>query len=106
MVLDGKTFQSRLGPKGEPADIDDRLVFRDGLFVSEECERRCGYAPAKYWVRVEGERIQMMAEAPCLNADAVIVWRGTVTGDEIEGTYTWVNKRWYWTFEKEFWFKG
>mgnify|MGYP006969683034 FL=1 len=33
-------------------------------------------------------------------------WRGTVRGDEIEGSFTWVNKRWYWTFEKEFSFKG
>jgi hypothetical protein len=33
-------------------------------------------------------------------------WSGTVRGDEIEGSIIWVNKRWYWTFEKELWFKG
>jgi len=26
--------------------------------------------------------------------------------DEIEGTIAWTSRRWYWTIEKEFWFKG
>lgn len=33
-------------------------------------------------------------------------WWGWVCGDEIEGFIFWVNKCWYWMFEKEFWFKG
>jgi hypothetical protein len=40
MVLDGKTFQSRLGLKGQPFDVDDFLVFEDGQFVSQECARK------------------------------------------------------------------
>ncbi len=104
-VLDGKTFKATLG-RGDDAPIDDFLVFKDGLFVSKECEARCGYAEAKYWVRAEGDTIEMFAESPCLRSDAIIIWEGTIKGEEIEGTYTWINKRWYWTFEKEFEFKG
>jgi hypothetical protein len=35
-----------------------------------------------------------------------MVWTGTMKGDEIEGTIAWTSKRWYWTIEKEFWFRG
>ncbi|MBW7470760.1 hypothetical protein QQF73_04975 [Marinobacter sp. M216] len=105
-ALDGKIFESQLGLKGEPLDVEDRLVFEDGQFVSEECERTCGYAKVEYWVRAQDDAIQMRAEVPCLHSGAVMYWRGTVRGDEIEGSFTWINKRWYWTFEKEFWFKG
>ncbi|MCR8913319.1 hypothetical protein FDP08_07820 [Marinobacter panjinensis] len=106
MALDGKSFQSRLGPVGQPADVDDLLVFEDGYFVSRECERRCGYAKVEYWLRTREDGIEMRAEVPCTDSGAMMYWRGTVRGDEIEGSFTWVNKRWYWTFEKEFWFEG
>lgn len=106
MALDGKSFRTSLGPMGQPADVDDLLVFEDGQFVSEECERRCGYAKVEYWERAQGNGVQMRAEVPCTDSGAVMYWRGTVRGNEIEGSFTWVNKRWYWTFEKEFWFKG
>lgn len=105
-ALDGMSFQSSLGPMGQPADTDDVLIFEDGYFVSEECARRCGYGKAEYWVRTNSEGIQMRAEVPCATSDAVIYWRGTVRGNKIEGSFTWVNKRWYWTFEKEFSFTG
>ncbi|MDO3720655.1 hypothetical protein QVZ43_02905 [Marinobacter sp. chi1] len=105
-ALDGMSFQSRLGPEGKPADTDDLLIFKDGYFISEECARRCGYGKVEYWVRESNDAIQMRAEVPCARSNAVMHWRGTVRGNEIEGSFTWVNKRWYWTFEKEFTFRG
>lgn len=105
-ALDGKVFQSQLGMQGQPGDIDDLLVFEGGEFVSEECERRCGYAKVEYWVRADGDAIEMRADVPCTESGAVMYWRGRVRGDKIEGSILWVNKRWYWTFEKELWFKG
>lgn len=105
--LDGKAFMSKLGPVGQSLDVDDMLVFEDGRFVSKECERRCGYAKADFWVRrAQDGAIEMRADVPCTESDAMMHWRGTVRGENIEGSITWVNKRWYWTFEKEFWFKG
>lgn len=104
-VLDGKTFSGELGRVGKPG-LADLFVFREGMFVSKECEKRCGYPAGPYWVRLEGDGVQFRSEIPCLKSDATMVWNGTVKGDDIEGTVAWTSKRWYWTIEKEFWFKG
>lgn len=105
-VLDGMSFSSELGIAGEPGDIDDRLIFRDGLFVSTECDRRCGYPAQPYYTRRVGDRIEFVSEARCLHKDATLLWRGVVEDGTISGTFTWTLNRWYWTLEKEFWFKG
>jgi hypothetical protein len=104
--LDGKSFSGELGLIGKPASANDLLVFDNGMFVSKGCEARCGYTAAEYQVSTSGDRYQVKSETPCLNSDAIIQWQGTVDGDSIEGTFTWINKRWYWSFEKVFWFKG
>jgi hypothetical protein len=106
MVLEGKSFAGELGLKDKPASNTDLVIFNDGRFISEGCQRRCGFTDGEYWVRKEGDQLQVKSETPCLKTDATILWEGVVNGDEIEGTFTWVNKRWYWTFEKEFWFRG
>lgn len=105
-VLDGKTFSGELGPVGKPGLTADLFVFREGMFTSTECKKRCGYTEGPYWVRVDEDDVQFRSEIPCLKSDATMVWTGTMKGDEIEGTIAWTSKRWYWTIEKEFWFKG
>ncbi len=105
-ILEGKSFAGELGLSGKPASATDLLIFNNGMFVSKGCERRCGYTAAEYRMRAVGDHFEVISETPCLESDATILWRGTVKGDEIEGTFTWTNRRWYWTFEKEFWFKG
>lgn len=105
-VLDGLTFISELGLAGKPADVNDRLVFQNGLFVSTECDRRCGYPAQPYFARHVGEGVEFVSNARCLHKDASIVWRGTVEEETIRGTFTWTVHRWYWTIEKEFWFEG
>ena len=105
-ILEGKSFSGELGLLGKPASATDLLLFNDGMFISKGCEKRCGYTAAEYQIRAEGDYFEVISETPCLKSDATIFWQGTVKGDEIEGTFTWINKRWYWTFEKEFWFKG
>ncbi len=105
-ILEGKSFSGDLGLLGKPASATDLLLFNDGMFISKGCESRCGYTAAEYHIRAEGDHFQVISETPCLKSDATILWEGRVKGDEIEGTFTWTNKRWYWTFEKEFWFKG
>jgi hypothetical protein len=105
-VLDGKSFAGELGLLGEPALTTDLLVFSDGMFVSKNCESKCGYTKGIYWVRAIEDGVEVLSETPCLRSDATIVWRGIVKGDKIEGTFTWTSERWYWTIEKEFWFNG
>jgi hypothetical protein len=105
-ILDGMTFVSALGPAGKPSDVDDNLVFADGMFVSTECELRCDYPARPYFVRQNGDKIEFVSETRCPHKDAKIVWRGTVDDKTIKGTATWTLSRWYWTIEKEFWFEG
>ena len=104
--LEGKVFEGQLGTLGEPASTTDVLTFKDGEFISSECQEKCGYSAGDYWVRGYGDVYRVRAETLCENSDALIVWEGVINGNEIEGTFTWINKRWYWTFEKQFWFKG
>ena len=105
-LLDGMTFSSELGPLGKPADVQDTLVFANGTFVSTECDRRCGYPPAPYFVRRVQDKIEFISESQCLHKDATLVWRGTVDDGTIKGRLSWSAHRWYWTIEKEFWFAG
>ena len=105
-ILEGKSFSGELGLLGKPASATDLLLFNDGMFISKGCEKRCGYTAAEYQIRAERDHFEVISETPCLKSDATILWQGTVKGDEIEGSFIWTNKRWYWTFEKEFWFKG
>ena len=105
-ILDGMTFSSELGPDGKPADVEDTLVFDNGMFVSAECERRCGYPATPYFVRHVGENVEFVSETRCPNKDATLVWRGTVDNGTIKGVLTWTAARWYWTIEREFWFEG
>ena len=104
--LEGKSFQGEIGALGEPAHATDLVIFQDGQFTSKRCQERCGYTSGDYWIRQDGDRLNIKALTPCLTADATILWEGSVTGNQIEGKFTWTNHRWYWTFEKEFWFKG
>lgn len=105
-ILDGLIFSAMLGPSGKPLDVKDTLVFKNGTFVSEECEKRCNYPAQAYFARRVGEKIEFISETRCLTKDATIVWRGTVYGDRIEGINTWKVNRWYWTVEKDFKFEG
>jgi hypothetical protein len=104
--LEGKSFEGEIGVLGEPAHATDLVIFQDGQFTSKNCQERCGYTSGDYWIRRAGNQINIKALTPCLTADATILWEGSVTGDQIEGKFTWTNNRWYWTFQKEFWFKG
>jgi len=104
--LEGKSFKGEIGQFGEPAHATDLVIFNDGQFISKNCQERCGYTSGDYWIRRTGNQLDVKALTPCLTADATILWEGKITGDQIEGKFTWTNNRWYWTFEKEFWFKG
>jgi len=105
-ILDGMTFSGELGPLDKPAYVKDTLVFKDGTFVSTECEKNCNYPARPYYTRQVGDKIEFISETRCPYKDAKIVWRGTVGNGNIEGTYTWTIARWYWTVNKDFRFSG
>lgn len=104
--LDGLIFNGAVGLDGKPKDIPDTFVFENGTFVSKECELRCKYPARPYFVRLNGSKTEFISETKCPYKDARIVWRGTVEGDRLIGTSSWIVKRWYWTYEDTFEFEG
>lgn len=108
-VLDGRQFEAgivRAGAdrSGRKAPLVDRLIFRNGKFSSEVC-RRYNFKDAPYWIRREGDRVHFLVELKS-PTDGVMVWKGTVRGDKLEGTMRWTKKRWYWSIEAEHKIRG
>lgn len=96
-ALDGMIFKTELAPKGKPGEIRDAMFFRDGQFLSLECEDRCNYPPSAYYSRdIDGGR-EFIVEAWCPTKDATMVWRGEIIGDAVSGTVTWSVRRFYGT---------
>ncbi len=104
--LDDLVFRARMGPEGMPADVEDHLVFRGGLFVSSECQIRCQYPPRPYFTRSKDGALHFFSETRCPGKDAKIVWRGRIQDGRISGEATWFMERWYWSVERTFWFDG
>lgn len=73
------------------------MFFRDGRFLSLECEDRCNYPPSAYFARAVDGGHEFIVEAWCPTKDATMVWRGRIVGDTVSGTVTWTVKRFYWT---------
>lgn len=104
--LDGMTFTTLLAPLGKPGAIHDAVFFRNGQFLSMECEDRCNYPASAYFSRETDDGHQFIVEAWCPTKDATMVWRGQIIGDEVSGTVTWTTKRFYWTVSSVLEFTG
>lgn len=105
-VLDGKVFEGEFGMVGkQEARGTDSWTFQEGMFASENCIE-CGFPESPYWVAFKEDETTFRASTQCPVSDATITWRGTIEDGRIEGVYTWTKERWYWTIEKEFWFRG
>lgn len=105
-VLDGMTFTTTLAPQGKPGAIRDAMFFREGQFLSLECEDRCNYPPSAYFARdIEGGH-EFVVEAWCPTKDATMVWRGQIVDGDVSGTVTWSVRRFYWTVGSVLEFSG
>lgn len=103
-LLDGQTFFVRTGEKGKPADHDDYMIFRDGMFVSSGCvEQDFGKSP--YSAAAEGNGIRFRAETRS-STHGTMYWGGIVRGDVMEATARWVHDRWYWKIDRQYWYRG
>jgi len=107
--LDGRTFRARIVRATEEVSeegdsIGDELQFDDGMFSSAVC-RRYDFTRAPYWVRVEGGRVHFLTELTS-PTNGTMRWKGTITGDTLEGTMRWTKKRWYWTIDTEHRIRG
>jgi hypothetical protein len=106
--LDGKVFIGDAGPKGKPADEKgDLITFANGTFHSSICDQY-GYTKAPYKAAARGDAIEFETETRS-EKDGRLVWKGTVRGSEIEGTFVHHRKGWLLNPNpepQEHWFKG
>ncbi len=103
--LEGMVFIGYAGPKGEDADGEDQIIFRDGLFLSTSCVKY-GFETAPYTAvqKTDGIHFESVVVSP---DHGVIEWKGVVRDDRAEATFLWTKKRWYWfDAHEESWFEG
>ena len=96
-VLDGLMFTAMIGPDGKELNVRDAMFFREGQFLSLECEDRCNYPASAYYAREIDGGHEFMVEAWCPSKESTMVWRGRIVDGEISGTVTWSVRRFYWT---------
>jgi len=104
LALDGSAYRTESYKKSGAVRGEDVLVFDEGNFVSENCLKQ-GFVPAPYWIRREGHVTHFLAEAVSPH-HGTMLWKGTIDGDKIQGSYVWTKERWYWTIRREVPFKG
>lgn len=102
-ALDGRTFLVvEGGEKGKPAEKrKDDLIFKAGKFRSTGCDQY-GFGEAPYQTRREGGAVTFEANTTSAKEDK-IVWKGSVQGDAISGSYVWTKPG---QKDIEYWFKG
>jgi hypothetical protein len=107
-TLDGRAFVADAGEKGKAADEKgDVITFQGGRFHSSACDQ-FGYGKGAYRAAASGGAIAFESETTS-EKDGRLVWRGTVRGDAIEGTFTHYRKGWLLNPNPEpveHWFKG
>lgn len=102
--LDGLQFKGETGEQGKGDHHEDTITFKDGQFRSLDCES-WGFGPAPYSVKKEGDTYHFSATLLSPKRGR-LEWKGTITGDTAEGNFRWLHKRWYWTIDRQYWFKG
>jgi hypothetical protein len=107
-ALDGRVFVADAGEKGKAADEKaDVITFAGGKFHSSLCDQY-GYGRGEYRVTSQGEATAFEAETTS-EKDGRLVWKGTVRGSEIEGTFVHYRKGWLLNPNPdpvEHWFRG
>lgn len=107
-ALDGKVFIADAGEKGKPADEkNDVITFNGGRFHSSTCDQ-WGFDKGEYKSARSGDVVTFDVETRS-EKDGRLVWKGTVRGDEIEGTFVHYRKPGFFTPNPtpvEHWFKG
>ncbi len=93
-LLDGKTFAVETGDTGKRGSDKDTLIFRNGMFHSMGCDRY-GFGDGAYTATEKDGVVSFEAETKS-PTKGKISWKGTIRGDALEGTYTWVDSpHWY-----------
>ncbi len=107
-ALDGRVFVADAGEKGKAADEkNDVITFADGKFHSSACDQY-GFGKGPYRATGSGDAVAFEAETTS-EKDGRLVWKGTVRGSDIEGTFVHYRKGGFFNSNPEpveHWFKG
>jgi len=89
VTLDGRSFHGIVLEAGKTEGDADTLLFADGRFRSTACDRY-DYGDSAYTAHRDGDRILFDAETESPRWGR-LQWRGTVTGNRLDGTLTMVR---------------
>jgi hypothetical protein len=107
--LDGYMFVGETGKAGKTTGDPDELTFKAGMFHSKACDPY-GFGDGVYTVNAAGDAFTF--EATTVSAsEGKIVWKGTVKGEELNGSFVWHRTpKWYRFFlgndPVEYWVKA
>lgn len=86
--LDGKTYSIKINEHGKDGEVrDDVVMFKDGTFLSKDCEQY-GFGAAPYEYRAN-DGVTLFITSTKSEKEGEIQWEGKVEGDEISGTMIW-----------------
>ncbi|MEJ6390097.1 hypothetical protein [Gymnodinialimonas ulvae] len=100
-ALDGMTFDIHGTDLGSGAALEDELVFRDGTFMSVDCQNYCDFGWSEYQTKEIDGVIHFTATTLCPDAPHTVVFHGRVDATDIVLDATWTTRRWYWTNQIE-----
>lgn len=95
-ALDGRSFYIEAEIVGWDGTETDELMFRDGHFISLDCQEACDFGWTGYEAWEDGDTIHFTVTTNCSEAPHEVVWVGSVTGDTISADMVWTTRRWYW----------
>lgn len=102
-ALDGKTFVGESGEKGKPAGPEKETIhFANGKFHSVACDAY-GFGDGAYTTTAAADGSVRWTAETSSPKEGKISWKGTVTGDKIDGTYVWTKTG---QAPIEYWLKG
>jgi hypothetical protein len=108
LLLEGRKFDTQAGLVGKAAHVkSDILSFAAGQFHSSDCDQY-GYGKGDYRASQQADSVSFEAETRSEQYGRN-VWKGVVTGDQIEGTMIFYRKSTWWRPDPaplDHWFKG
>jgi len=96
-ALDGRAFDILGTDLASGAVLEDEIIFRDGSFLSVDCQSYCDFGWSAYRTKTVDGVIHFTARTICPDAPHTVVWYGTVRGGAVTVDATWTTRRWYWT---------
>lgn len=89
-ALDGKTFSVDLTDTGTKETAKDELVFKDGTFMSTECEQY-DFTPGEYESKTKGGAV-LFESTLMSDKEGKAEWEGSVQDGNITGTMIWTKE--------------